>query len=334
VSVIALTIAGSDPSGGAGIQADLKTFSALGAYGTTVLTAVTAQNTGGVRGVHPLPVDCVLAQLEAVLDDVRVDAAKTGMLGDPELVEALVEALTRRPLPVLIVDPVMVAGTGQRLVDASAMTTIRERLLPLADLLTPNLAEAAALLDREPARSPIEMAEQGRALLDLGSKAVLVKGGHLDGTTAVDVLVQRSGVHQAMAPRVDTRNTHGTGCTLSAALTALRPRYDGQEWAVAVDAAKAYLTEAIGHGAALGVGTAAGEGRGYGPVHHFHAWWEPGNGLTDPPRAADPAGGDRRGETGAGEAGTGEDRATGRPGEKTTGAAQIFQENIGEPRKA
>lgn len=279
MSLVALTVAGSDPSGGAGIQADLATFGVLGAYGTAVLTALTAQSTRGVSGVHAVPPAFVADQLRTVLDDVEVHAAKTGMLGEADVVRAVVQVLGGRPVPHLVVDPVMVATSGDRLLAEDAVVAVREELVPLADLLTPNLPEAAVLLGAEPARDLDEMAQQGRALLALGAGAVLVKGGHGSGQESVDVLVEPGRTVRLAAPRVRTRATHGTGCTLSAACAALRPRRDG--WGETVRDAKAHLTRAVAEGALLGVGRAAAAGEGHGPVHTHAPWWDP---VTGEPR--------------------------------------------------
>lgn len=271
--VVALSIAGSDPSGGAGIQADLKTFAALGAYGTTVVTALTAQSTTGVTGVHPVPPEFVREQLETLLADVAVDAVKVGMLGGAAVAEAVAAVLVGHPalagagteaarVPVVL-DPVMVSTSGSRLLEPDAEDAVRE-LLPVVDVVTPNLPEAAALLRTEPARDVEAMRRQASALHGLGAQRVLLKGGHLDGAEAVDVWSDRATgeVVELRRPRVATRNTHGTGCTLSSAVAALRPRHD--DWLPAVLAATTYLVGALEHADELGIG------RGPGPVHH--AW--------------------------------------------------------------
>ncbi|WP_409332963.1 bifunctional hydroxymethylpyrimidine kinase/phosphomethylpyrimidine kinase [Trujillonella humicola] len=272
MTAVALTVAGSDPSGGAGVQADLKTFSALGVYGTAVLTALTAQSTRGVTGVHAVPAAFVGEQLRTLLDDVPVGATKLGMLGTAEVVGEVAAVLAqRRPGPV-VCDPVMVATSGDRLVGPEAVAAIRAELLPLTDLITPNVPEAAALLDGPPAGSVDGMVEQARALLDLGPGAVLLKGGHLGGAESVDVLASAEGVVVTRRPRVDTTSTHGTGCTLSSAIAALVARGAGGpgRWEPAVEQARDYLQEALEAGAALGVGS------GHGPVHHFARWWPAG----------------------------------------------------------
>jgi hydroxymethylpyrimidine/phosphomethylpyrimidine kinase len=269
VTTTALTIAGSDPSGGAGIQADLKTFSALGVYGTAVLTALTAQNTRGVTGVHPVPPAFVGEQLRTLLDDVRVHAVKIGMLGTGAVVREVAAVLAdRRPGPV-VTDPVMVATSGDRLIDDEAVAATRADLLPLSDLLTPNVPEAAVLLDVPPATDARELPDQARALLDLGPRAVLLKGGHLGGSDSVDVLATADGVTVTRRPRVDTTGTHGTGCTLSSALAALAARAGDPrpDWAALLDPARDYLHAALLGGRTLDIGT------GHGPVHHFAGIW-------------------------------------------------------------
>lgn len=271
--VVALTIAGSDPSGGAGIQADLKTFAALGGYGCAVLTGLTAQSTLGVTRVFAVPADVVADQLATLCADVALDAVKIGMTTDAEVARAIAAALRElragaRP-PVVVLDPVMVATSGDRLLAAEAETVLREELLPLADLATPNLPEAAVLLGAEVARTPSEAADQARALRDLGVGWCLVKGGHLDGAEAVDQLAGPDGVEAISAPRVATTNTHGTGCTLSSAIAVERPRQT--DWPSAVRAAKDYLTRALRAADDLvigGTGTAPGPYAGHGPVHH------------------------------------------------------------------
>jgi hydroxymethylpyrimidine/phosphomethylpyrimidine kinase len=266
---IALTVAGSDSGGGAGIQADLKTFSALGVYGASVITAITAQNTRAVTAVHPVPVDIIAAQLDAVFDDLAVAAVKIGMLGGPDVIAAVADGLGNglggRGLPV-VVDPVMVAKSGATLLPDAAVAALRGRLLPLADLLTPNLPEAARLLEVAVARSEPEIEAQARALLALGARAVLMKGGHAEGAVCVDLLVTGDGgVLRLEARRQRTRNTHGTGCTLSAAIAAGLAK--GQALPEAVSAAHIYLQRAIAAADTLAVGS------GHGPVHHFHDLW-------------------------------------------------------------
>lgn len=258
---VALTIAGSDPGGGAGIQADLKTFSALGAYGTSVITALTAQNTCGVTGVLPIPVDFVRAQWRTLVADIRLDAIKIGMLASAELAEAVGGFLDEGRCAHVVLDPVMVATSGDRLLDPAAIEALR-RLLPRASLVTPNLPEAAALLDAPLARTVADMAEQAQALVAAGARRVLVKGGHLDTADSTDVLAGPEGVRHFRSPRVVTRNTHGTGCTLSSALAALRPR--NADWPATIAVAKRWLDGALRAADGLAVG------HGHGPVHHFH----------------------------------------------------------------
>jgi len=261
---IALTIAGSDPSGGAGIQADLKTFTALGVYGASVITALTVQSTRGVTGIHGVPPEFVAQQIDAVADDLNVCATKTGMLHTRDMVMAVADAVRRHDLHPLVVDPVMVATSGDLLLDADAIAAVREELLPLADLLTPNLDEAAALLSCAAARDEAEMAAQAEALLALGCKAVVVKGGHGQGRDAVDILMSADGTSQRFAlARVDTANTHGTGCTFAAAITAELVR--GAPLAEAVATAKRFVHAALAAAADLAIG------QGSGPVDHLHA---------------------------------------------------------------
>lgn len=261
----ALTIAGTDPSGGAGIQADLKAFSALGAYGTSVITALVAQNTRGVQSVYHIDPAFVAAQLDSVLSDVRIDSAKIGMLANAEIVMAVAERLRHYQLPHVVLDTVMLAKSGDPLLAPEAVESIRRELLPLVSLITPNLPEAAALLACAPAENERQMHEQGRALLALGCQAVLIKGGHLSEEESPDWLFTADLEQRFTAPRVATRHTHGTGCTLSAALAALRPRHES--WVETVAEAKAYLQRALQQADSLDVG------QGIGPVHHFHAWW-------------------------------------------------------------
>ena len=263
---VALTIAGSDPSGGAGIQADLKTFSALGVYGTSVITALTAQSTRGVSGVHVVPTEFVTQQLETLVADVRLDAVKIGMLANADIVGVVGDFLRLHPQDFVVLDPVMVATSGDRLLDDDAVQAVRD-LMPLAALVTPNLAEAAALLDTRPARTLASMRFQAMDLRELGAPRVLIKGGHQgEGPEAVDLLLDVEGETLLRAPWVDTVNTHGTGCTLSSALAALRPQRDS--WLEAALDAKSWLTAALAAGDVLEIG------QGHGPVHHFHGIWD------------------------------------------------------------
>ncbi|BEM44533.1 MULTISPECIES: bifunctional hydroxymethylpyrimidine kinase/phosphomethylpyrimidine kinase [Serratia] len=261
----ALTIAGTDPSGGAGIQADLKAFSALGAYGTSVITALVAQNTRGVQSVYYIDPAFVAAQLDSVFSDVRIDSVKIGMLANADIVQAVAERLRHYRPEFVVLDTVMLAKSGDPLLAPEAVASIRRELLPLVSIITPNLPEAAALLACAPAEDEAQMREQGRALLAMGCRAVLMKGGHLSESESPDWLFTAEGEQRFTAPRVATRHTHGTGCTLSAALAALRPRH--ADWAATVAAAKDYLQQALKQADTLEVG------HGIGPVHHFHAWW-------------------------------------------------------------
>ena len=265
----ALSIAGSDPSGGAGIQADLKAFGALGAYGMCVLTALTAQSTQGVTGVHAVPAAFVTQQLDTLYADIRPDAVKIGMLADAEVTAAVRVFCERlradegeRELPIVL-DPVMVATSGDRLLSDDAIAAVRD-LVPLASLITPNLPEAAVLLDVEPATSVAQMRDQAARLSDLGARRVYLKGGHLT-QEATDVLLDGGEIHELSSTRVDTANTHGTGCSLSSALAALRPRRP--DWRSTARDAKDWLTGALQHADELAVG------HGHGPVHHYHALW-------------------------------------------------------------
>ncbi len=261
----ALTIAGSDSSGGAGVQADLKTFSALGVYGASVITALTAQNTRGVRAVHEVPADFVGAQIVAVLDDIRIDAIKIGMLANASIVEAVAEALADRADTPIVLDPVMAATSGERLFEAQALTALRERLLPMVDVITPNVAEAGVLLSRDGPGNEAEMEVAAADLLALGPAHVLLTGGHLPGSECIDIFAARDRTIHLTAPRAATANTHGGGCTLAAALAAYLARRTAP--AQAVRAAKDFVTAAVAAADGLGVG----EGRG--PVHQFHAVW-------------------------------------------------------------
>ncbi len=265
VTTKALTIAGSDSGGGAGIQADLKTFSALGVYGASVVTALTAQNTQGVTGVLDVPPDFVTAQIDAVFSDIGFDAVKIGMLSQAPVIRAVAAGLDRWGAKNVVLDPVMVATSGDVLLAPEAIATLRAVLLPSAALVTPNLAEAAKLTETAQATSREAMIAQGRALVAMGAKAVLVKGGHGEGAAAEDVLIVGDEVQWFSAIRHPTRNTHGTGCTLSSAIAAGMAL--GLDLAQAVRAGKAYLTAAIRTADRLGVG------KGHGPVDHFHALW-------------------------------------------------------------
>jgi len=261
---IAVTIAGSDSGGGAGIQADLKTFSALGVYGASVVTALTAQNTCAVTLVEPASPAMIAAQIAAVFADLDVRAVKIGMLGDTAAIDTVADSLAGCSLPIVL-DPVMVAKSGDALLSADAFSCLRRRLLPMASLLTPNLPEAAVLLNVPVATTEVAMLQQAKALVGFGARAVLLKGGHADGAECVDLLVTNSTVLRLTAPRQVTTNTHGTGCTLSAAVAAGLAQ--GMDLAGAVSRAHAYLQGAIAAADGLHVG------HGHGPVHHFHNVW-------------------------------------------------------------
>ena len=254
---VALTIAGSDSGGGAGIQADLKTFHQFGVYGTSVITAVTAQNTGGVKTIHAIPLPDVRAQIDAVAEDLAPAAFKTGMLATAELAEEVADAIRAHGLESYVMDPVMVATTGARLLAERAERALRDHLLPLATVVTPNLEEAAVLVGH-PVGSIEEMASAARQLVELGAGAALVKGGHLEGD-AVDLLWDGEYETVYRRQRIDTRHTHGTGCTLSAAITACMAR--GDALCDAVDTATAFVARAIAD--------APGLGAGRGPINHF-----------------------------------------------------------------
>ncbi len=266
----ALTIAGSDSGGGAGIQADLKAFSAHGVYGASVLTALTAQNTREVRGILDVPPDFVRQQIDTVFDDIDIHAVKIGMLSRPEVIMTVADALAAKAACPIILDPVMVAKSGHKLLTDEAVEALRTRLIPMADLITPNLPEAGVLLDRDPPADEGAMAEAARMLLQQGAKAVLMKGGHLDTAALtdgqlVDLLVTGDGIYRFTSGHIATKNTHGTGCTLSSSIAARLARGDTME--KAVDAARLYLHAAIAAADDLSVG------EGHGPVHHFHAMW-------------------------------------------------------------
>jgi hydroxymethylpyrimidine/phosphomethylpyrimidine kinase len=262
---IAVTIAGSDSGGGAGIQADLKTFSALGVYGASVLTALTAQNTMGVAAIHDVPPEFITAQIDAVFSDLKVGAVKIGMLSQAATIAAVADGLDRHRPDHVVLDPVMVAASGDKLLQPDAVDSLRRLLIPKARLLTPNLPEAAALLDAPFAEDEAAMRSQAERLIALGAGAVLIKGGHGSGPESVDLLVERHTVVRLPAERIVTDNTHGTGCTLSSAVAAGLAK--GMALTEAVRAAKSYVTEAIKAADRLEIGA------GNGPVHHFHRWW-------------------------------------------------------------
>ena len=262
---IAVTIAGSDPSGGAGIQADLKTFSALGVYGASVITALTAQNTRGVQGIHDVPPEFVSQQIDSVFSDLDVKAVKIGMLSRPAVIEAVAAGLDRHQARNVVLDPVMIAASGDPLLVPEAVETLRRVLLPRALLVTPNLPEAAALLGEDVAQTDAAVMGQADRILALGPRAVLIKGGHANGAESVDVLLDHEGFARFSSPRIDTRNTHGTGCTLSSAIAAGLAK--GLTLREAAGVAKDYIAAAIAASDTLRIG------HGHGPVHHFHGLW-------------------------------------------------------------
>ena len=262
---VALTIAGSDSGGGAGIQADLKTFSARGVFGCSAITALTAQNTTGVQGIFAVSPEFVQAQIDSVFNDFEVAAVKIGMLGNAEIIAAVAAGLRRHRAVNIVLDPVMVAKGGAPLLRSEAVQALRFELLPLADILTPNLPEAAALLDSDVANVVNDPEHAAAKLHALGPRAVLVKGGHADGAESVDVLFDGTNIRPFAGARIDTKNTHGTGCTLSSAIAAELAK--GIPRAAAVQAARAYIQRAIEAGAEWQLG------RGHGPVQHFVDWW-------------------------------------------------------------
>ncbi len=257
-----MTIAGSDSGAGAGIQADLKTFAALGVYGTSVLTAITAQNTLRVTQVLELPPALVAAQIDAVVKDIGADAVKTGMLANSEVIEVVAEKVREYNLPNLVVDTVMVAKSGDRLLKEDATATLREKLIPLALVITPNIPEAEALVGH-PIESLEDMRRAAVELVSMGAKSVVIKGGHREGP-ASDLLYDGVEFHELSSPRVETSSTHGTGCTFASAIAAHLAL--GLDVVEAVRRSKEYITQAIIHAFPLG--------RGHGPVHHFYDFWE------------------------------------------------------------
>ena len=262
---IALTIAGSDSSGGAGIQADLKTFAALGVYGASAITALTAQNTTGVSAIHLVPPEFLRAQIDAVFSDLAVGAVKIGMAAKLSSIEVIAEALKRWSPRYVVLDPVMVATSGDRLLAANAVEALRKKLIPLASVVTPNLPEAAALLDEPMASSEVAIESQGKRLLALGCPSVLIKGGHGEGSESIDYLVRASGTIALKAPRIATENTHGTGCSLSSAIAAELAK--GAEPETAVRNAKNFVSAAIAFAGRFTVG------HSHGPIHHFHRFY-------------------------------------------------------------
>lgn len=260
-----LTIAGSDSCGGAGIQADLKTFSALGCYGMSVVTALTAQNTMGVKSIHSVPSNFIKEQLEAVLDDIGTDAIKIGMLHSPEIVRTVAETLLKYKIKNIVIDPVMVAKSGDRLLQQEAIDALKEYLFPIADIITPNLPEASTLLGHFISEKA-QMQQAAEGLLKLGSKYTLIKGGHLLNDESSDFLLGANLCIWFEQNRIQTANTHGTGCTLSSAIASHLAK--GIEIVSAVQLAKEYLTNALEEGSNYKMG------HGHGPIHHFHHWWD------------------------------------------------------------
>lgn len=266
-----LTIAGVDPSGGAGVLADIKAMSALGAYATGVITALTAQSTQGVTGIYPVDPSFIKQQIDTLFNDVRIDAVKIGMLGQQPVIRTVVDALAQWKPKYLVLDPVMVAKSGDHLLEKAATSEMREAMFPLSTMITPNLPEAGVLLEMRPAETVKEMygvAEKLRRLMaDKEDRWVFLKGGHLPGPECTDLLYNGDKMIEMPAQRINTKNTHGTGCTLSAALAALLPQTT--DAVQAAKAAKEYLYKAIARSGDLTVGS------GHGPVNHFHAWWQP-----------------------------------------------------------
>lgn len=259
---ITLTIAGSDSGGGAGIQADIKAISTTGGYACSVITALTAQNTQGVHGIYSIPANFVAEQLDAVFQDLDIKAVKIGMLSDSNIISIIAHKLRQYQPKYLVVDPVMVATSGDLLLEHNAISTLKEQLLPLADVITPNLPEAAALLDCAQPKTEEDMEAIIEQLRQLGAHSVLLKGGHLGNTTnSTDLLILPHDVLRFTTPRIDTQNTHGTGCTLSAAIASYLAQ--GYSLTGAVKAAKHYISNAIAHADELQIGS------GHGPVHHF-----------------------------------------------------------------
>lgn len=262
---VALTIAGSDSGGGAGIEGDLKTFSALGVYGACAVTALTAQNTRGISAIHDVPPPFVAAQIDAVLSDLVVGAVKIGMLSRAAVIRAVGASLDRWRASKVVLDPVLIAGSGEPLLEPDAIGVLKEVLIPRALVLTPNLPEAAALVGGTLAQSEKEMREQAHALLALGAKAVVLKGGHGSGADSIDLFLDRDRARVLRAKRIGSRNTHGTGCAFSAAIAAGLAK--GVDLEAAVRAAKGFVHGAIAVADTLRIGSGAG------PVHHFHATW-------------------------------------------------------------
>ncbi|WP_298959757.1 bifunctional hydroxymethylpyrimidine kinase/phosphomethylpyrimidine kinase [uncultured Roseibium sp.] len=266
MTAIAVTIAGSDSGGGAGIQADLKSFSANGVYGASVLTALTAQNTRGVSAIHDIPPEFVRAQMDAVYSDLKAGATKIGMLSQVPIIEAVAEGLNAHKTGPVVLDPVMVAASGDPLLQASAVSSLIEVLVPLAEVITPNLHEAARMLETGVAETEAQMQEQAESLLQLGARSVLLKGGHGTGQESADLFLTANGSALWLREtRIATNNTHGTGCTLSSAIAAGLAKGQGLE--ASVRSAKTYIQAAISAADTLDIG------QGHGPVHHYHSLW-------------------------------------------------------------
>ena len=263
ITPIVLTIAGSDSGGGAGIQADIKAISATGGYACSVITALTAQNTQGVFGIHPVPCEFVAQQLDVVFSDLNVVAVKVGMLNDSSIIEVVADKLRQYQPNFIVVDPVMVATSGDLLLESSALSTLKTKLLPLADVITPNLPEAAVLTESNQPKSNKEMAELVAKVREIDTKSVLLKGGHAElDDHSTDLLITKNDVLHFSSQRINTTNTHGTGCTLSAAIASFLAQ--GQPLPEAINKAKQYLTNALIHADKLDIG------KGHGPVHHFY----------------------------------------------------------------
>ncbi|MEP3428726.1 MAG: bifunctional hydroxymethylpyrimidine kinase/phosphomethylpyrimidine kinase [Roseibium sp.] len=266
MTAIAVTIAGSDSGGGAGIQADLKSLSANGVYGASVLTALTAQNTKGVTAIHDVPPEFVRAQMQAVFSDLEVRATKIGMLSRVDIIEEVANGLKSLSTGSVVLDPVMIAASGDPLLAESAVASLISQLVPLADVITPNLHEAARMLETDIAKDETEMLDQAKSLLDLGAKSVLLKGGHGTSNESADLYLGSDGLELWLREtRIATNNTHGTGCTLSSAIAAGLAK--GMPLETAIKSAKSYIHAAIQAADQLDIG------KGYGPVHHFHALW-------------------------------------------------------------
>ena len=262
-----LTIAGSDSGGGAGIQADLKTFSAIGCYGMSVITALTAQNTQGVNGIHAVPPTFAVEQIDAVLSDIGTDAIKIGMLFSAELIEAVAKALKKHGADNIVLDPVMVAQSGDKLLQDDAIEAIKMHLMPLADVVTPNIPEASVLCER-PLREVRDIESAAQTLAQHGSRSILIKGGHGEADQSIDLLylAHENRFVRLVADRIKTHNNHGTGCTLSSAIASYMAK--GKDIEDAVEKAKKFMNQAIAAGARYRIG------QGHGPVHHFFQWWD------------------------------------------------------------